>query len=181
MPRWASVFCMAKKQHLEAMSPFLFGGDMIEYVEEQHTDFAGLPHKLEAGTKDVGSIVSLGAAIDFIEMIGFDELARHEKQLLSLATERLSEMEGVEFYHNDGVEKAGVIAFNVQGVHSHDTSFILDHAGVMVRSGHHCAQPLMKYLGIPSCCRASFSIYNDERDIDALIEGINKVKGVFSV
>ncbi len=170
-----------KKKHLEAMNPFLFGGDMIEYVEEQHTDFASLPHKLEAGTKDVGSIVSLGAAIDFIEVIGFEKLSQHEEKLLALASEKLSAIDGVELYHNDGVKKSGVLAFNIRGVHSHDTSFILDHSGVMVRSGHHCAQPLMKYLGIPSCCRASFSIYNDEKDIDALVEGIKKVKEVFSV
>ncbi len=154
---------------------------MIEYVEEQHTDFASLPHKLEAGTKDVGSIVSLGAAIDFIEVIGFEKLSQHEEKLLALASEKLSAIDGVELYHNDGVKKSGVLAFNIRGVHSHDTSFILDHSGVMVRSGHHCAQPLMKYLGIPSCCRASFSIYNDEKDIDALVEGIKKVKEVFSV
>lgn len=170
-----------KKEHLEGMSPFLFGGDMIEYVEEQHTDFAELPHRLEAGTKDVGSIVSLGAAIDFIHEIGFEKISQHEKELLSLATEKLSGIEGVELYHNKDIDKSGVLAFNVRGVHSHDTSFILDNYGVMVRSGHHCAQPLMKHLGIPSCCRASFSIYNDEADIEALVKGLYKVKEVFSV
>ncbi|MDO5095826.1 MAG: SufS family cysteine desulfurase [Peptostreptococcaceae bacterium] len=170
-----------KKELLNSMSPFLFGGDMIDYVEEQQTVFAELPHRLEAGTKDVGSIVSLGAAIDFIEEVGYEQLAKHEEKLLTLAYNELKKLDYIEIYHHENLKKAGVLAFNVKGVHSHDSAYILDGYGVMVRSGHHCAQPLMKYLGIASCCRASFSIYNDESDITALLEGLKKVKEVFSI
>lgn len=170
-----------KKQILKDLPPFLFGGDMIDYVEEQHTAFAEIPHRLEAGTKDVGSIVSLGAAIDFIHEIGYDTFQAQEQKLLDSAYRQLKALGNIELYHHEGLKKAGVLAFNVKGVHSHDTAHILDSFGVMVRSGHHCAQPLMKYLGVPSCCRASFSIYNTEQDIEALVKGLKKVKEVFSV
>lgn len=170
-----------KKERLEQLAPFLHGGDMIDYVEEQHTEFAALPHRLEAGTKDVGSIVSLGAAIDHIEQIGYDALHDHEQKLLRYATQELQKIGDIEIYPSSDIDKVGVIAFNVKGVHSHDTAFILDSFGVMVRSGHHCAQPLMKHLGIASSCRASFSIYNNFEDIDALVQGLKKVKEVFSV
>lgn len=168
-----------KKELLQSMPPFLLGGDMIEFVEEQSVSFTEIPHRFEAGTKDVGSIVSLGSALDFIQDIGYENITAHEKDLLSYATQRLSSMGGIELYHNEHVDKVGVLAFNVHGVHSHDTAYILDSYGVMVRSGHHCAQPLMKHLGIPSCCRASFSLYNDHTDVDALADALKKVKEVF--
>lgn len=168
-----------KKVLLDSMPPFLCGGDMIDFVEEQTTEFAPLPHKFEAGTKDVASIVSLGAAIDFIHDISYEKIQDYENELLSYAYEKLSRIPEVEIYHHKDVRKAGILAFNIKGVHSHDTAYILDTFGVMVRSGHHCAQPLMKYLGIASCCRASFSLYNNKRDIDNLILGIEKVKEVF--
>lgn len=168
-----------KKECLEGMPPFLCGGDMIDFVEEQNTEFAPLPHKFEAGTKDVASIASLGAAIDFIDDISYEKIQEHESKLLAYAYEKLKRIPEVEIYHHNGVHKAGILAFNIRGVHSHDTAYILDTFGVMVRSGHHCAQPLMKYLGIASCCRASFSLYNDEKDIDSLVLGIEKVKEVF--
>lgn len=170
-----------KKDKLELLSPFLRGGDMIDFVEEQRTEFATLPHRLEAGTKDVGSIVSLGAAIDFVQSIGYNKIQQHEENLLRYATAKLLSLGDIDIYPDSDISKVGVVAFNVRGVHSHDTSFILDSFGVMVRSGHHCAQPLMRYLGVPSCCRASFSIYNNYEDIDALIDGLKKVREVFSV
>lgn len=170
-----------KKEILSTLSPFLSGGDMIEFVEEQHTEFAEIPHRLEAGTKDVGSIVSLGTAIDFIHEVGYENFRQHEQELLEYANNEIQKLDGIEMYPSSDIHKVGVLAFNVKGVHSHDTAFILDSFGVMVRSGHHCAQPLMKHLGIPSCCRASFSIYNNFEDIDKLVLGLKKVKEVFSV
>lgn len=167
------------KKLLTKIPPFLAGGDMIDEVNEQTTTFADLPNKFEAGTKDAAGIASLAAAIDFIEKVGYDRINQVEDRLLSIAVERLRETGIVEIYHQDDIDKVGVIAFNVRGVHSHDVSFILDGEGVMVRSGHHCAQPLMKYLKVPSCCRISFGIYNELEDIDALIRGIQKVKEVF--
>ena len=168
-----------KKYILESMEPFIYGGNMIDFVEEQDTVFTSLPNKFEAGTKDMGSIVSLGKAIDFINEIGYNEIDRIEKNLLEFAYDKLSSIPEVEIYHHKNLPKAGVIAFNVKGVHSHDTAYILDTFGVMVRSGHHCAQPLMKYLGISSCCRASFGIYNTEEDVERLVLALKKVKEVF--
>lgn len=172
-----------KSELLNSMEPFLYGGNMIEFVEEQHTDFTTLPNKFEAGTKDMGSIVSLGASIDFINEIGYTNIREQEDKLMNLAYEKLSELDYVEVYHHKDLQdaKAGVLAFNVKGVHSHDTAYILDSYGVMVRSGHHCAQPLMKYLGIASCCRVSFGIYNNEEDVYKLVEAIKKVKEVFLI
>lgn len=170
----------AKEALLQKMPPFMTGGDMIDEVTEEGTLYADLPHKFEPGTKDAGGIVSLGAAIDFIEDLGYDTVQRHITELRDYALQRLEEIGGVEIYCA-GAPNAGIIAFNVRGVHSHDTAYILDSLGVMVRSGHHCTQPLMKYLGIPSCCRASFNIYNEKSDIEALILGITKVKEVFSL
>lgn len=168
-----------KKNILESMEPFIYGGNMIDFVEEQNTEFTSLPNKFEAGTKDMGSIVSLGVAIDFINEIGYSNIQEKEEFLLDLAYKKLSEIPEVEIYHHKDLKKAGVLAFNVKGVHSHDSAYILDSYGVMVRSGHHCAQPLMKYLGIASCCRASFGIYNNEEDVEKLVLAIKKVKEVF--
>lgn len=170
-----------RREILDKMPPFLFGGDMIDYVEEQTTEFATLPNKFEAGTKDIGAIASLGAAIDFINEITYDKIKEHEDKILQYAYESLRNIGGIDIYYHENLDKAGVIAFNVSGVHSHDTAHILNEFGVMVRSGHHCAQPLMRYLGIASCCRASFAIYNTKEDIDALVIALKKVKEVFKI
>lgn len=170
-----------KKSILDKMPPFLFGGDMIEFVNEQESTFAELPKKFEGGTQNVEGAVALEAAIDFIEKIGYSEIQKIENDLYKKALEKIRELDFVETYCTENVEKAAVIAFNVTGVHSHDVAFILDSFNVSVRSGHHCAQPLMSYIGIPSCCRASFSIYNTEEDIEKMIEGLNKVKEVFGL
>ena len=170
-----------KKDILDKMPPFLYGGDMIEFVTEQESTFAPLPNKFEGGTQNVEGAVTLEEAINFIEEISYEKINEIENSLTKIALEKLRKLDFVETYFTKDVERAGIIAFNVKNVHSHDVAFILDSYNVAVRSGHHCAQPLMKYLGVPSCCRASFSIYNNEKDIDKLIEGLLKVKEVFEL
>ena len=170
-----------KKEILDKMPPFLYGGDMIEFVTEQESTFARLPNKFEGGTQNVEGAVTLEEAIKFICEIGYEKIEKIEENLANKALEELNKLDFVETYFTKNVERTGVIAFNVIGVHSHDVAFILDSFDVAVRSGHHCAQPLMKYIGVASCCRASFSIYNDESDIQKLIEGLLKVKEVFKL
>ena len=170
-----------KKELLDKMPPFLYGGDMIEFVTEEESTFAPLPNKFEGGTQNVEGAVTLKAAIEYIEEIGYDKITEIEDSLASKALEEMKKLGFIESYCTENVARTGVIAFNVKGVHSHDVAFILDSYHVAVRSGHHCAQPLMKYLGVPSCCRASFSIYNDEKDIEKLIEGLLKIKEVFKI
>lgn len=168
-----------KRELLEKMPAFEYGGDMIEFVEEFESTFKSAPHKFEAGTMDSAAIYSLDKAIDFVEHIGYDNMVKYVDELTDYAMERLSKLEYLELYHTRAKNRVGVIAFNVKDVHSHDTSFILNEHGVMVRSGHHCTQPLMKYLNIPSCCRISMGIYNDESDIDALVDALEKVVQIF--
>lgn len=170
-----------KKEILDKMPPFLYGGDMIEFVTEQESTFAQLPNKFEGGTQNVEGAVTLEEAIKFICEIGYEKIEKIEENLANKALEELNKLDFVETYFTKDVERTGVIAFNVIGVHSHDVAFILDSFDVAVRSGHHCAQPLMKYIGVASCCRASFSIYNNESDIQKLIEGLLKVKEVFKL
>ena len=167
-----------KKKILEEMPPFLFGGDMIEYVGEQETTFAELPQKFEAGTQNVGGAAGLSAAIDYIQSIGFETIERVEKNLAALAIDELKKIPYVELYGCDAPNKIGIIAFNVRGVHPHDVATILDADGVAIRAGHHCAQPLIKFLGQNATCRASFYFYNTRRDVERLIESIQKVRGV---
>ena len=168
-----------KKEILDKMPPFLYGGDMIEFVTEQESTFAQLPNKFEGGTQNVEGAVTLEEAIKFICEIGYEKIEKIEENLANKALEELNKLDFVETYFTKDVERTGVIAFNVKGVHSHDVSFILDSYDVAIRSGHHCAQPLMSYLDVPSCCRVSFSIYNDEKDVDKLIEGLKKVGEIF--
>ena len=165
---------------LEAMLPFLSGGDMIEYVEEQDTTFAELPAKFEAGTQNVGGAAGLTAAIDYLEKFGFDNIQRIEKELVDYALPRLREMPYIELYGCDSRQdnKTGIITFNVKDVHPHDVATILDAEGVAVRAGHHCAQPLMKYLGQNATCRASFYLYNTKEDVDRWLAALAKVRKV---
>lgn len=160
-----------KKEILEKMSPFLMGGDMIEYVYEQKTTFAPLPHKFEAGTQNVGGAVGLASAIKFIERIGIENIEKHEKSLLSYAYDKLKKLPFVTLYCSDNLDNvSSVLSFNVNGIHPHDVSSYLDANGVCVRAGNHCAQPLMRFLGIDSTCRMSLSVYNTTEDIDKLVE-----------
>ncbi|MBR2179797.1 MAG: cysteine desulfurase [Selenomonadaceae bacterium] len=169
-----------RKTLLEDMPPFLTGGDMIEYVEEQTTTFAELPNKFEAGTQNVGGAAGLSAAIDYIESVGFDESERIEKELIAYALPKLRELPYIELYGCDSKfnNKTGIITFNVKDVHPHDVATILDAEGVAIRAGHHCAQPLHRYLGVNATCRASFYLYNSIDDVDRLIEGLRKVRKV---
>ena len=169
-----------KKELLEKMSPFLMGGDMIEYVYEQDTTFAPLPSKFEAGTQNVGGVVGLCAAIDYIESIGYENIQKHEKEVVDYAIKRLKQLEYIKLYITPNRKNhSAVISFNIVGVHPHDVASILDANGVCVRSGNHCAQPLMRYLGIDSTCRASFYLYNTKEDVDKLILAIEKAYKMF--
>ena len=165
---------------LNAMPPFLFGGDMIDYVGEQETTFAELPAKFEAGTQNVSGASGLIAAIDYLEKVGFDRIETIERDLISYALPKLRELPFVELYGCDSTRdnKTGIITFNVKDVHPHDVASILDSYGVAIRAGHHCAQPLMRYLGQNATCRASFYLYNTHEDIDQFIEALKKVRGV---
>ena len=159
-----------KKELLNKMNPFLMGGDMIEYVYEQDTTYAPLPNKFEAGTQNVEGVIGLGAAIDYIENVGYDNINKIEDEIVSYAREKLLELDFITLYMTPNKDNhQGVISFNINGVHPHDVASILDNYGVCVRSGNHCAQPLMRFLGIDSTCRASFYFYNTKDDVDRLI------------
>lgn len=165
---------------LNKMPPFLSGGDMIEYVREQDATYAPLPAKFEAGTQNVGGAAGLAAAIKYLQKAGYPEIQRIEHELTTYAIKRLRELPYITVYGNfDPIRpRAGVISFNVQDVHPHDVSTILDADGVAIRAGHHCAHPLMKYLGVVATCRASFYLYNTKEDIDVFIESLTKVRKV---
>lgn len=169
-----------KKEILNKMSPFLMGGDMIEYVYEQDTTFAPLPNKFEAGTQNVEGVIGLGSAIDYIENLGYDKIQKIEKEILSYAREELSKLDFLDLYITPNENNhSSVISFNIKGIHPHDVASILDSEGVCVRSGNHCAQPLMRFLGIDSTCRASFYIYNTKEDVDKLVSALNKAYDMF--
>ena len=169
-----------KKELLDEMYPFLTGGDMIEYVYEQETTYAPLPNKFEAGTQNVEGVVGLGAAIDYIENIGYENIQAIEKEVVDYTIQEMSKLDFIELYCTPNRENhSSVISFNIKGVHPHDVSSILDSYNVCVRSGNHCAQPLMRYLGIDSTCRASFYIYNTKEDVDKLINALNKANDMF--
>ena len=169
-----------KKELLNKMTPFLMGGDMIEYVYEQNTTFAPVPNKFEAGTQNVEGVIGLGAAIDYIEKIGYKEIQNVEEAITKYAVNELSKLDFLELYITPHSENhSSVISFNIKGVHPHDVASILDSNGVCVRSGNHCAQPLLRYLGMNSTCRASFSIYNTKEDVDNLVEALKKAYKMF--
>lgn len=169
-----------KKELLDNMTPFLMGGDMIEYVYEQDTTFASLPNKFEAGTQNVEGVIGLGAAIDYIESLGYDKIEQIEREIVHYAIEELRKLNFLDLYLTKNNENhSAVISFNIKGVHPHDVASILDAEGVCVRSGNHCAQPLMRFLGIDSTCRASFYIYNTKEDVDRFVEALNKAYNMF--
>ena len=169
-----------KREILNKMTPFLMGGDMIEYVYEQDTTFAPLPNKFEAGTQNVEGVIGLGAAIDYIENLGYDKMQEIEHEIISYARQELSKLDYLTLYTTPNKENhSSVISFNIKGVHPHDVASILDSEGVCVRSGNHCAQPLMRFLGIDSTCRASFYIYNTKEDVDKLVKALDKAYNMF--
>jgi len=169
-----------KTELLEKMPPFLYGGDMIEYVSEQETSFAEIPYKFEAGTQNVEGVVGLSEAIDYIENVGYKNIEKSEKELTEYALTKLLESPLITVYGpKNSQNRGGVISFNLQDAHPHDVASIIDTCGVALRSGHHCAQPLMKYLKVNSTCRISFAFYNTKAEIDIFINGLKKVREVF--
>lgn len=171
-----------KKELLEAMPPFMSGGDMIDYVSEQTATYAPLPRKFESGTRNVGAAAGLSAAIDFVKKLGWPAIQAHEAELMRYAMQRMAELPFLTVYGTKNPEERyGVIAFNVQEVHPHDTATILAADEVAIRAGHHCAQPLMRYLHITACCRASFAVYNTKKDVDTLIDSLINVRKVMGL
>jgi cysteine desulfurase/selenocysteine lyase len=169
-----------KEDLLSDVPPFLRGGEMIDEVFEDRATFAPPPLKFEAGTPNIEGAYVLISAIDYIEKIGLTNIYKHEGELLEYGLQKMKELDFVKLYGpKDAKERGGIISFNVEGVHPHDVATILDEEGVAVRSGHHCCQPLMRYLGVPATVRASFYLYNDFEDIDALVEGLKKVRKWF--
>lgn len=169
-----------KREILNKMTPFLMGGDMIEYVYEQETTYAPLPNKFEAGTQNVEGVVGLGAAIDYIQNLGYDKMQELENDVLAYVRQELSKLDYLTLYMTPNEKNhSSVISFNIKGVHPHDVARILDSEGVCVRSGNHCAQPLMRFLGIDSTCRASFYFYNTKEDVDRLVHALNKAYDMF--
>ena len=163
---------------LESMPPFLGGGDMIESVSFDGTTFAPVPQKFEAGTPDIASVIGLGAAIEYLETIGMDRISAYERTLLVDATERLEKIPGLRII-GTAKKKAAVISFVLEAAHPHDIGTILDGDGIAIRAGHHCAQPLMKRMGVPATARASFAFYNTPEDIDHLVSALQKTWELF--
>ncbi|EPR27536.1 cysteine desulfurase [Geobacillus zalihae] len=167
-----------KKKWLEQMEPVEFGGEMIDFVELYDSTWKELPWKFEGGTPIIAGAIGLGAAIDFLEQVGLDAIAAHEHELAQYALERLAGIDGVTVYGPK--ERAGLVTFNIEGVHPHDVATVLDAEGVAIRAGHHCAQPLMKWLGVTATARASFYLYNTKEEIDRFIAALQKAKEYFS-
>ncbi|MFC2175871.1 aminotransferase class V-fold PLP-dependent enzyme [Bacteroidota bacterium] len=167
-----------KEKLLNEMPPYQGGGDMIKTVTFEKTTYNSLPHKFEAGTPNIAGGIAFGAAIDFINSIGFDAILKHENDLTQYATDELKNIDGLRFI-GTAKERAGLVSFVLDGIHPYDTGVILDKLGIAVRTGHHCTQPVMDFFGIPGTVRASFAVYNTRQEIAALVEGINRVKKMF--
>ncbi|WP_440222160.1 aminotransferase class V-fold PLP-dependent enzyme [Dokdonella sp. MW10] len=165
----------AKREHLEAMPPFFGGGEMIREVRFEGTTFADPPHRFEAGTPNIAGFVGLAAAIRYVEALGIERIAARERELLAYATAALREVPGLRIF-GEAQDKAAVIAFLIDGVHAHDLATLLDHEGVAVRSGHHCAHPLMQFYGVPATLRASLAFYNTHEEIDRFVAAIGRVR-----
>lgn len=171
---------IGRRDLLEAMPPYMMGGDMIEFVHDETSSWNALPHKFEAGTPNVSGAVGLAAAVEYLDTLGLDRVHAHERELVDEACERLSAIDEVTIHGPPrGEERSGVVSFTVADIHPHDLSSILDAKGVCIRAGHHCAQPLMRRLGVAATARASFYIYNDSSDIDALVAGVRQAKELF--
>ena len=168
-----------KEEWLNKLPPYQGGGEMIAEVTFEKTTYADLPHKFEAGTPNICGGIAFGAAIDYMNHIGFDNIATYEHELLVYATERLLEIEGLKIY-GTSKNKTSVISFNLKGIHPYDVGTILDKLGIAVRTGHHCAQPIMNFYKIPGTVRASFAFYNSKSEVDVLVEGIKKAKMMLS-
>jgi cysteine desulfurase/selenocysteine lyase len=170
---------IGKREMLEEMPPYQTGGDMIEFVHDDRTTWNVLPHKFEAGTPNAANAVGLAAAVEYLDGIGMERVRSHERALMTAAQTRLAPIEGLHIYGPPASERSGVLSFTLGDVHPHDLATILDGEGVCIRAGHHCAQPLMRRLEVPATARASFYVYNDESDIEALVAGILKAREIF--
>ncbi|HAO6508961.1 TPA: cysteine desulfurase [Listeria monocytogenes] len=171
-----------KRELLDAMEPTEFGGEMIDFVELYDSTWKELPWKFEAGTPIIGGAIALGAAIDYLTEVGLANIHAHEQALASYAIEEMSKIEGITIYGpKDASKRCGLVTFNLEGAHPHDIATILDEDGIAIRAGHHCAQPLMKWLDVSSTARASFYIYNTKEEIDALIDGLKLTKEYFGL
>lgn len=168
-----------KEKWLQKLPPYQGGGEMIETVTFDKTTYAGLPHKFEAGTPNICGGIAFGTALDYMNSVGFETISEYENELLDYATEQLLQIDGLKIYGTSS-EKTAVISFNIDGIHPYDIGSILDKLGVAVRTGHHCAQPIMDFYKIPGTIRASFSFYNTKNEIDILIEGVKKAKMMLS-
>lgn len=168
-----------KKEWLEKLPPYQGGGEMIETVTFKKTTYAGLPHKFEAGTPNICGGIAFGVALDYMNSVGFKEIAAYENDLLEYATQKILQIEGVKLYGTSS-KKTAVLSFNIEGIHPYDIGAILDKLGIAVRTGHHCAQPIMDYYKIPGTVRASFSFYNTKEEIDVFIAGLQKAKMMLS-
>jgi cysteine desulfurase/selenocysteine lyase len=168
----------AKKQHLDAMPPYMGGGDMIESVSKANVTYGKTPHKFEAGTPPIVQAIGLGAALEYMEGVGREAIAGHEASLRDYAHERLSAINSLRIYGN-APGKGAIVSFNLEGIHPHDVSMVIDRSGVAVRAGTHCAQPLLQRFGTTSTCRASFGLYNTMAEVDALAEALEKARKFF--
>jgi cysteine desulfurase/selenocysteine lyase len=169
-----------KTKHLESMSPFLGGGEMIREVHTTGATWKDLPYKYEAGTPNIAGAIGLGAAVDYLSKIGMDNVHEHEKEITSYALNKMSQVEGlVIFGPKDVNQRVGVVSFNLGDIHAHDLASIMDEDGIAIRSGHHCAQPLMEFLNIPAATRASFYIYNTKEEVDVFINVLEKARKLF--
>ncbi len=172
---------IGRRSILESMSPYQFGGDMIEFVRDDMSTWNVLPHKFEAGTPNVADAVGLAAACEYLDGIGMDEVLSHERSLVLLATERLGRIDGLRTFGPAPAHRSGVVSFTLRDIHPHDLATVLDQGGVCIRAGHHCAQPLMRRLGVSATARASFYVYSDERDVEALAQGLERAIRLFGV
>ena len=168
-----------KRSWLEKLPPYQGGGEMIAEVSFEKTTYADLPHKFEAGTPNIAGGIAFGAAIEYMNQIGFEAIAAYEEELLVYATDQLKQIEGIEFV-GEAKNKASVISFNLKGIHPYDVGSILDKLGIAVRTGHHCAQPVMQHFNVPGTVRASFAFYNTKEEIDIFVEGVKTAKRMLS-
>jgi cysteine desulfurase / selenocysteine lyase len=169
----------AKAARLEAMPPYQGGGDMIRSVTFEKTEYNDIPYKFEAGTPNIAGAIGLGAALDYVRDVGIGAIEAHERALLAYATTRVSAIPGLRII-GTAKEKAGILSFTLEGVHAHDVGTILDHGGVAIRAGHHCAMPIMTRFGVAGTARASFALYNTCEEVDALVAGIERVRRMFA-
>jgi len=172
----------ARKEKLREMQPFQSGGDMIKEVHTSGATWNDLPYKFEAGTQNVEGAVGLRAAVEYLESLGMEKVRQHEEDIVGYAMEKMSAVPGITIYGpKEASERGGVVSFNLGDIHAHDMASILDEEGVAVRSGHHCAQPLIESLGIPAATRASFYVYNTREEVDALMDALAKARRIFCI